>query len=79
MFSDRVDPTNVGALFARCVAIRQRTMYDEIGIAANRTREMRVVVLRQSVVTERLRRITRALQTLEQPDLQRLLFRFAAK
>jgi hypothetical protein len=61
------------------VAFRQRAMHDEIGVAPNRAGEMRVVVFRQTVMAERLRGIARALQTFQQPDLERLLLRFAAQ
>ena len=54
-------------------------MHHEIGVAADGAGEMRVVRLREAVVAERLRGITRALQAFEQPDLERLFFRFAAQ
>ena len=54
-------------------------MDDEIGVTPNRTGKVSVVVFRETEMTERLRRIAGALQTLQQPDLERLLFGFAAK
>src|SRR6266446_7321833 len=52
-------------------------MHDQIGITANRTGEMQVVRLGQSIVTKWLRKVARTFQTFQQTDFERLLFRFA--
>ena len=44
-------------------------MDDEIRITPNRTREMRVVIFRETVMTERLGAIPGAFQTFQEPDL----------
>src|SRR5205085_9641527 len=54
------------------------SMHHEIGITADRTREMRVIGFGETVMSERLRSVTRSLQAFEQTDLKRLLFRLAA-
>src|SRR5947208_10986597 len=66
---------------ARCVgatawrAVRsQRAVRDQIGITPDRTGEMQVIRLGQSVMAERLRKVTCAFQTFEESDLKRLLF-----
>src|SRR5947208_16111124 len=66
---------------ARCVtasawrAVRsQRAVHHEIGITPNRTGEMQIIRLGQSIVTERLRSVACAFQTFEQSDLESLLF-----
>ena len=53
-------------------------MNNQIGVAADRTREMQIVRLGQTVMTERLGRVTRPLQTLEQAYFEGLLFGLAA-
>src|ERR1700719_211886 len=53
-------------------------MDHQIGIAPDRTREVKIVCFGQTVMAERLRGVTRPLQALEQANLERLFFRFAA-
>ena len=57
----------------------KNTMDDEIGITTDRTREMGVIIFRQTEVTERLGGVARALQTFQESDFQGLLLRFAAE
>ena len=47
-------------------------MDDEIGITPDRAGEMSIIRFGQSIMTERLRQITRPFQALEQTDFQRL-------
>ena len=71
--AQRADPTRLG--FDRC----ETAMDNEIGVTADGAGEMRVVIFRQTVMAERLRRITGPLQTFQEADLQRLLLRFASE
>src|SRR5216683_2552616 len=61
----RIDPT-------------QSAMRDQIGIAPDRARKMQVIRLCQAVMSKWLRRVTCALQALEQSDFQCLLLGLAA-
>src|SRR5438876_11925402 len=54
-------------------------MHHEIGITPNRTGEMQIIRLSQSVMAERLRSVPCALQTFEQSDLEGLLFGFSTE
>ena len=54
-------------------------MDDQIGVAPNRAGEMSVIVFRETEVAQRLRRVTRALQTFQKSDLERLFLRFAGE
>src|SRR6202140_1734507 len=53
-------------------------MHDQVRITPDRTRKMRVVIFSQSIMSKRPGEVTRPLQTFEQGDLERLLFRFPA-
>src|SRR4029077_3944326 len=53
-------------------------MHDQIGVAPDRAREMQVVWLGQSIMSQWLRSVTSAFQTFQQTDLESLLFRFYA-
>src|SRR6202011_4332248 len=63
---------------SRQIAFGQRSMHDQIGVAPNRTGEMEIIRLGQTVMSERLRRVARPLQTFEQTDLKCLFFRLTA-
>ena len=63
----------------RAVALGERAMDDEIGVTPDRAGEMGVVVFREAVMTERLGGVARALEALQQADLERLLLRLAAR
>src|SRR5438477_7407555 len=54
-------------------------MHDQIGVAPDWASEMSVVVLRETEVAQRLRRIARSFQTFEKADLERLFFRLAGQ
>ena len=54
-------------------------MDDQIGVAPNGAGEVGVIVLGETKVAQRLGRITRALQTFQKPDLQRLFFWLAGE
>ena len=56
-------PAHVGPQPALPIVLCQRAMHDQIGITPNRTGEMQVVRLRQSIMTKRLRKVARAFQT----------------
>src|SRR5438876_221630 len=53
-------------------------MDHQVGIAPDRAGEVKIVCFGQTVMSERLHGVTRPLQALEQANLERLLFRFAA-
>src|SRR5258708_29932836 len=53
-------------------------MHNQIGVTPDRTGEVQVIGLGQAVMSERLSGVTRALQTFQKPDFQRLFFRLAA-
>ena len=63
VLSHRSDLSHVRAIATRVIASGQRAMHNEIGITPDRTREMGVVIFGETVVAERLRRVTGALQT----------------
>src|SRR5437879_12194664 len=78
MLGHRSDLAHVGSRSALPIAFHQRAMHDQVRITPDRTREMRIVIFGQPVMSKRLGKVTRPLQTFEQGDLERLLFRFPA-
>src|SRR5437762_1506678 len=62
---------------SRQIALSQRAMDHEIGVASDWTGEMEVMGFGQTIMSEGLCRVSRPLQTFEQTDLECLLFRLA--
>ena len=58
---------------------RQGAVHDQIGVTPDRAGEMSVIVFGETVVAERLRRITGALQAFQKADLERLLLRLCRR
>jgi hypothetical protein len=56
----------------------QGAVHHQIGVATDRAGEMGVVVFRQAIMPEGLRRIARAFQALQETNLQRWSFGFIA-
>src|ERR1700680_667517 len=78
MFGHQSDLAHVGSRSALPIAFRQCAMHDQVRITPDRTRKVRVVIFSQSIMSKRLGKVTRPLQTFEQGDLERLLLRFPA-
>src|SRR4029077_751373 len=64
--------TTRGGVAAKCA------MHDQVGITPDRTGEMQVIGLFQTVMPEWLRIVARAFKTFQQTNLQRLFFGFSA-
>ena len=79
MLGGRGDLTHVSAGAVGLIALGEPAMDDQVRVASDRAGEMGVVIFREPVMAERLRRIPGALETFQQADLQRLLLRFAGK
>jgi hypothetical protein len=79
MFRGGNDLPHVRARTVGLVALHQGAMDDQVGVAPNRTREVSVIVLRETEVAQRLRRVAGPLQTLQKSDLERLFLRLASE